>query len=64
MIDGHIDAAMSNETWELFELITSAYYGKMYYFRNEDGTVYSRASHENMSEDAAVREFLDHIWEG
>ena len=39
-------------------------HSKMYYFRNEDGTVYNRASHKNMSENAALRELLDHIGEG
>ena len=52
---------MGNEAWELFEIITSVWHGKMYYFRNEDGTVYSRASHKNMSEEDALREFLDQI---
>jgi hypothetical protein len=44
--------------WEMFNLITSTYYGKQYYFLNKDGSVYSRASHTNMSRDEAVDEFL------
>lgn len=52
---------MSDETWELFSLITSVYYGKAYYFREKHGMVYSRASHEYMTEDEAVGEFLDAI---
>jgi hypothetical protein len=52
---------MSDETWELFSLITSVYYGKAYYFRDKYGMVYSRASHEYMTEDEAVSEFLDAI---
>ena len=45
--------------WEMFNLITSTYYGKQYYFLNKDGSVYSRDSHTNMSRDEAVNEFLD-----
>lgn len=47
--------------WELFSLITSAWYGKEYYFLNEDGTAYSRSSHETMSREEAIQEFLDAI---
>ena len=54
---------MGNEAWELFELITGVWHGKQYYFLNEDGTVYSRASHKNMGQDEALREFLDQIGE-
>lgn len=52
---------MGNEAWELFDLITSVYYGKQYYFREKHGLVYSRASHEYMSADEALNEFLDTI---
>jgi len=52
---------MGDEAWELFDLITSVYYGKRYYFRERHGMVYSRASHEYMSMDEAVNEFLDAI---
>ena len=48
----------SEGEWEMFSLITSTYYGKQYYFLNKDGSVYSRASHSNMSRDEAVDEFL------
>ena len=54
---------MGNEAWELFELITGVWHGKQYCFLNEDGTVYSRASHKNMGQDEALREFLDQIGE-
>lgn len=50
-----------DEAWELFDLITSVYYGKKYYFREKHGLVYSRASHEYMSYDEALSEFLDAI---
>lgn len=61
MIDGHIDGKMGDEAWELFSLITSVYYGKAYYFREKHGMVYSRASHEYMTADEAVSEFLSAI---
>ena len=49
--------------WEMFELITSVYYGKQYYFKRENGIVYSRASCKYMSVDDAIKEFLDVIGE-
>lgn len=49
--------------WEMFELITSVYHGKQYYFKQENGIVYSRASCKYMSVDDAVKEFLDVIGE-
>ena len=51
----------SEGEWGLFNLITSTYHGKQYYFLNEDGSVYSRASHSNMSRDEAINEFLDNF---
>lgn len=44
--------------WEMFELITSAYFGKQYYFRERDGMVYSKNSGQYMSFSDAVNEFL------
>ena len=49
--------------WELFSLISSAWHGKQYYFLNDNGTVYSRASHKNMSREEAIYEFLEQIGE-
>ena len=43
--------------WDLFDLITSAWFGKRCYFQQDDGTVYSRASGEYMSFDQAIDEF-------
>ena len=43
--------------WEIFELITSAYFGKQYYFLESDGRVYSRYKHKYMSFADAVVEF-------
>ena len=47
--------------WDMFELITSTWYGKQYYFKESSGIVYSRASDKYMSVDEAIREFLDAI---
>lgn len=44
--------------WDMFDLITSTYYGKGMYFKQDNGTVYSRYSCEYMSMDGAIREFL------
>jgi hypothetical protein len=52
-----------DDAWNMFELITSVYYGKQYYFLQDDGLVYSRKSHKCMTEDAAIDEFLDAISE-
>lgn len=49
--------------WDMFELITSTYYGKQYYFREPNGMVYSRKSHKYMTRTEAVNEFLDAIGE-
>lgn len=50
---------MNMSAWELFDLITSVYYGKQYYFEEWDGTVYSRLSHKRMTKEEALAEFLD-----
>ncbi len=44
--------------WDMFELITSAYYGKQYYFLEPSGVVYSRESGKYIKRDEAYREFL------
>ena len=55
----------SDGAWEMFELITSAFYGKQYYFLEDCGLVYSRASAKHMSMDDAVSEFVNMIgWDG
>ena len=43
--------------WELFALLSSAWYGKDCYFKQDDGTVYSRASCQYLSFDQAADEF-------
>ena len=47
--------------WEMFDLISSAYYGKGMYFKQDNGTVYSRYSCKYMSVDEAIREFISLI---
>lgn len=44
--------------WDMFELITSAYFGKQYYFAEENGMVYSRETHKCMTKEDAISEFL------
>lgn len=56
--------AIDNSAWEMFQLITSVYYGKRYYFEESDSLVYSRASHKYMTKEQALEEFLDYIGEG
>ena len=47
--------------WEMFNLISSAYYGKGMYFKQDNGTVYSRYTGKYMSVDEAIREFVSLI---
>ena len=51
--------------WDMFQLITSAWHGKQYYFmENEaDGIVYSRESGNYMKREKAYEEFLGRIGE-
>lgn len=44
--------------WDMFDLITSAYCGKRYYFLEDDGRVYSRESYKYMTKEEAYQEFL------
>lgn len=47
--------------YDMFERISTAYYGKQYYFLQDDESVYSRASHKYMTFRDAVDEFLKEI---
>lgn len=47
--------------WDMFALITGTYYGKQYYFLEQNGAVYSRASNSYMSREEAYYEFLNTI---
>lgn len=44
--------------WDMFELITSVYYGKQYYFLEPSGVVYSRASGKYIKRGDAYSEFV------
>lgn len=47
--------------WDMFDLISSAYYGKGMYFKQDNDMVYSRHSGEYMTVDEAIREFISLI---
>ena len=49
--------------WDMFDLISSAYFGKQMYFREENGVVYSRHTCRYMTMHDALREFLGLIGE-
>jgi len=50
--------------WEMFSMITSVYWGKQYYFMEDNGLVYSRDSGKYMTFADAVCEFTKKIgWE-
>lgn len=52
---------MTKDVYEMFELISGAYFGKQYYFENDNGMIYSRLSHSYMTKDKALKELLDEI---
>ena len=47
--------------WDMFLLVTSIYFGKQYYFKQNNGIVYSRESCNYMTVDEAYKEFFDII---
>lgn len=47
--------------WDMFDLISSAYYGKRMYFKEDNDIVYSRYSCKYMTVDEALREFISLI---
>lgn len=53
--------AYKNGQWEMFELITSVYFGKQYYSLQKDERVYSRYSHQYMNFQDALSEFCSCI---
>lgn len=55
-----VEARNSGE-WDMFDLLSSAYYGKGMYFKEENGMVYSRYSHKRMTIDGAIEEFISLI---
>lgn len=52
---------MIKDAYEMFELIYGVYFGKQYYFEQDNDIVYSRLSHSYMTKDDALGEFLDEI---
>ena len=48
---------LEEREWELFDLLSSAWFTKACYFHQKDGTVYSRVSGEYMTFDQAIDEF-------
>ena len=52
---------MTKDTYEMFELISGVYFGKQYYFEDNNDMVYSRLSNSYMTKDDALNEFLDEI---
>lgn len=52
-VEGREDGKLAMLRWA-----ASAYYGKEYYFEEEDGFVYSRRSHKSMTLDEAIVEFM------
>lgn len=47
--------------WDMFELISSVWHGKQYYFLESNTVVYSRASNSYLTIDEAFAEFLSFI---
>ena len=59
-----LQQAYAQGEWDMFELITSIWYGKQYYFEDFGAgieMVYSRASHKSMKREEAYKEFFDFI---
>ena len=48
---------LERREWELFERLSSAWFGKQCYFKQDDGTVYSRQSCKYLTFDQAIEEF-------
>lgn len=47
--------------WDMFEMISTAYHGKQYYFLQENGKVYSRDSCLYLTREEAYAEFLREV---
>ena len=48
--------------WDMFNLITSAEYGKQRFYLDRNGMVYDRKSHEYMTREEAYKNYLGE-WE-
>jgi hypothetical protein len=53
---------LEQEKFDVLDEISTAYYGKMMYGLNDDGTVYSRYSCEDMTFDEAVQELVSLLY--
>ena len=47
--------------WDMFVLLSSVWWGKQYYFLQDNGIAYSRKSGKYMSRDDAYIEFANEI---
>lgn len=52
---------LEEREWELFDLLSSAWFTKCCYFKQEDGMVYSRVSGEYITFDQAIDEFAHEL---
>ena len=52
---------MTKAAYAMLELISGVYFGKQYYFEQNNGIVYSRLSNSYITKDRALEEFLDEI---
>ena len=59
-LNNSIDARKVGE-WDMFELLTSVWHGKQYYFKQDNDMVYSRASCKTMPVQDAIKEFMKEI---
>lgn len=44
--------------WDIFEMLSTAFYGKKYYFLQYDGTIYSRKCDKYLTRNEAILEFM------
>lgn len=59
-----LNTAYNDGKWDMFLLISSAWYGKQCYFKQGDGSAYSRLSGKEMTASEAVEEFIKYIEDG
>ena len=52
---------LKEREWQLFDLLSSTRFTKACYFKQEDGTVYSRVSGEYMTFEQAIDEFAHEL---
>lgn len=63
MLEGmKLRQAHEDGMWEMFQLITSAYFGKQYYFEQDNGVVYSKMTHKYLKDrEEAYNEYIKSI---